>query len=208
MNCSSLRAAQYLVVQFRGKSSRLQIIEVYNPKVNAWITVMCEQALAQARVLEKEQTAGNLRGPLHGIPVLIKDNYDVAGLQTTGGSAALKGWKPSRDATIVSKLRAAGAIILAKTTMSEWARGGFDNINSVLPSFARNPYNTAHATGGSSGGTGSGLAASFGVVGLGSDTWGSIRNPSSTSTSIESPLVGTAIVCEIPGRRPRSSSTS
>ena len=75
-------------------------------------------------------------------------------------------------------------IILAKTTMSEWARGGLDNINSVLPGFARNPYNTAYATGGSSGGTGSGLAASFGVVGLGSDTFGSIRNPASNNALV------------------------
>src|SRR5215510_166780 len=88
-------------------------------------------------------------------------------------------WTPATDATVVAKLRAAGAIILAKTTMSEWARGGFDNINSVLPGFARNPYNTAHATGGSSGGTGASLAANFGMIGLGSDTWGSIRNPAS-----------------------------
>jgi amidase len=105
----------------------------------------------------------------------------VSGLQTTAGSAALLGWVPAKDSTVVAKLRAAGAIILAKTTMSEWARGGLDNINSVLPGFARNPYNTAYATGGSSGGTGGGLAASFGVVGLGSDTWGSIRNPSSNN---------------------------
>jgi Asp-tRNA(Asn)/Glu-tRNA(Gln) amidotransferase A subunit family amidase len=123
-------------------------------------------------------------GPLHGIPVLVKDNYDVAGLQTTAGSSALLGWVPTKDSTVVRKLRAAGAIILAKTTMSEWARGGFDNINSVLPGFARNPYNTAYATGGSSGGTGGGLAASFGVLGLGSDTWGSIRNPASNNALV------------------------
>ncbi len=127
---------------------------------------------------------GTLRGPLHGIPVLVKDNYDIAGLQTTGGSGALLGWVPAKDSTAVRKLREAGAIILAKTTMSEWARGGLDNINSVLPGFARNPYNTAHATGGSSGGTGGGLAASFGVVGLGSDTWGSIRNPASNNALV------------------------
>src|SRR5258708_18737694 len=160
----------------------LDRIEAYDRKGPAlWaILVTNPEAMQDAERLDREfARTGAFIGPLHGIPVLIKDNYDVAGLQTTGGSAALKGWKPSRDATIVSKLRAAGAIILAKTTMSEWALGGFDNINSVLPSFARNPYNTAHATGGSSGGTGSGLAASFGVVGLGSDTFGSIRNPSS-----------------------------
>ncbi|MEH2470625.1 amidase [Nitrobacteraceae bacterium AZCC 2161] len=165
----------------------LDRIEAYDRKGPAlWAVVVTNPAALQdAEKLDREfARTGAFSGPLHGIPVLIKDNYDVAGLQTTGGSAALKGWKPSRDATIVSKLRAAGAIILAKTTMSEWARGGFDNINSVLPSFARNPYNTAHATGGSSGGTGSGLAASFAVVGLGSDTWGSIRNPSSNNALV------------------------
>ncbi|MCC7347502.1 MAG: hypothetical protein IT538_08900 [Variibacter sp.] len=139
-------------------------------------------ALEDAERLDAQlRQTGALSGPLHGIPVLVKDNFDVAGLQTTGGSAALIGWVPTRDATVVTKLRAAGAVILAKTTMSEWARGGFDNINSVLPGFARNPYNTAYATGGSSGGTGAGLAASFGVVGLGSDTWGSVRNPASNN---------------------------
>jgi Asp-tRNA(Asn)/Glu-tRNA(Gln) amidotransferase A subunit family amidase len=142
-------------------------------------------ALADAdRLDEHWRKTGTMVGPLHGIPVLVKDNYDVAGLQTTGGSSALLGWVPTKDSTVVAKLRAAGAIILAKTTMSEWARGGFDNINSVLPGFARNPYNTAHATGGSSGGTGAGLAASFGVVGLGSDTFGSIRNPSSNNALV------------------------
>lgn len=130
------------------------------------------------------KSTGKPIGPLHGVPVLIKDNYDVAGLQTTGGSAALLGWTPAKDSAAVAKLRAAGAIIVAKTTMSEWARGGYDNINSVLPGFARNPYNTAYATGGSSGGTGAGLAANFGVVGLGSDTWGSIRNPSSNNALV------------------------
>ena len=149
------------------------------------IIVTNPNALSDADALDRHfATAGQFVGPLHGIPVLVKDNYDVAGLQTTGGSASLIGWVPKRDATVVRKLKAAGAIVLAKTTMSEWARGGFDNINSVLPTFARNPYNTAHATGGSSGGTAAGLAASFGVVGLGSDTWGSIRNPSSINALV------------------------
>ena len=164
--------------------AHLDRIEAYDRKGPAlWAIVATNpDALTDAERLDEEfAKTGELVGPLHGVPVLVKDNYDVAGLQTTGGSAALLGWVPERDATIVAKLRAAGAIILAKTTMSEWARGGLDNINSVLPGFARNPYNTAHATGGSSGGTGSGLAASFGVIGLGSDTLGSIRNPSSNN---------------------------
>jgi Asp-tRNA(Asn)/Glu-tRNA(Gln) amidotransferase A subunit family amidase len=142
-------------------------------------------ALADAAVLDAAlASTGKLVGPLHGIPVLVKDNYDVAGLQTTGGSAALLDWVPERDAAVIARIKAAGGIVLAKTTMSEWARGGTDNINSVLPGFARNPYNTAYATGGSSGGTGSGLAASFGVLGLGSDTFGSIRNPASNNAIV------------------------
>src|ERR1700712_2096391 len=162
------------VVAYDRKGPALGAIIVTNP-----------QALADAAALDAQlQATGRLVGPLHGIPVLVKDNYDAAGLQTTGGSAALLGWVPSRDATVVRKLREAGAVILAKTTMSEWARGGLDNINSVLPGFARNPYNTAYATGGSSGGTGAGLAANFGVVGMGSDTWGSIRNPSSNNALV------------------------
>jgi amidase len=167
--------------------SFLDRIEAYDRRgPQLWaIVVLNPQALDDAESLDRAfAETGEFKGPLHGIPVLVKDNYDVAGLQTTGGSAALIGWVPDRDSSAVAKLRAAGAIILAKTTMSEWARGGFDNINSVLPSFARNPYNTAHATGGSSGGTGSGLAASFGVVGLGSDTFGSIRNPSSNNALV------------------------
>ena len=165
----------------------LDRIEAYDRRgPQLWSVVEVNaNALADAERLDRHfADTGEFVGPLHGIPVLVKDNYDVAGMQTTGGSASLIGWVPDRDATVVAKLKSVGAIILAKTTMSEWARGGFDNINSVLPSFARNPYNTAHATGGSSGGTGAGLAASFGVVGLGSDTFGSIRNPSSNNALV------------------------
>lgn len=177
-----------------GKTTARQVTQAFLDRIEAYdrrgpalwaIVVTNPKALDDAQALDKAfAETGKLTGPLHGIPVLVKDNYDVAGLQTTGGSAALLGWIPNKDSTAVAKLRAAGAIILAKTTMSEWARGGFDNINSVLPTFARNPYNTAHATGGSSGGTGGGLAASFGVVGLGSDTFGSIRNPSSNNALV------------------------
>jgi len=162
-------------------------IEAYDRKGPAlWAIIEVNpEALSDADVLDQYiEKSGEFVGPLHGIPILVKDNYDVAGLQTTGGSASLIGWKPKSDATVIRKLRAAGAIILAKTTMSEWARGGFDNINSVLPTFARNPYNTAYATGGSSGGTAAGLAANFGVVGLGSDTFGSIRNPANNNSLV------------------------
>tara|TARA_B110000263_G_scaffold875_1_gene715 strand:+ start:172 stop:1656 length:1485 start_codon:yes stop_codon:yes gene_type:complete len=165
----------------------IERIEAYDRKGPAlWAIIEVNpEALSDADVLDQYmEKSGEFVGPLHGIPILVKDNYDVAGLQTTGGSASLIGWKPKSDATVIRKLRAAGAIILAKTTMSEWARGGFDNINSVLPTFARNPYNTAYATGGSSGGTAAGLAANFGVVGLGSDTFGSIRNPANNNSLV------------------------
>jgi Asp-tRNA(Asn)/Glu-tRNA(Gln) amidotransferase A subunit family amidase len=177
-----------------GRATAVQVTQAHLDRIAAYdrtgpalgaVIVTNPQALADAAALDAHlHKTGTMAGPLHGIPVLVKDNYDVAGLQTTGGSRALVGWVPARDSTVVAKLRAAGAVILAKTTMSEWARGGLDNINSVLPGFARNPYNTAYATGGSSGGTGAGLAASFGVVGLGSDTWGSIRNPASNNALV------------------------
>ena len=172
--CAVTQAHLDRIVAYDRKGPALGAIIVLNP-----------HAVDEAERLDAAwQRTGTMSGPLHGIPVLVKDNFDVAGLQTTAGSAALKGWTPGRDSTVIAKLRAAGAVILAKTTMSEWARGGYDNINSVLPGFARNPYNTAYATGGSSGGTGAGLAASFGVVGLGSDTWGSIRNPASNNALV------------------------
>ena len=167
--------------------SYLDRIEAYDRKGPAlWsIITLNPKAMAEADALDRAfASTGQLAGPLHGIPVLVKDNVDVEGLPTTGGSRTLIGWMPPRDATIVARLRAAGAIILAKTTMSEFARGGIDNINSVLPGFARNPYNTAHATGGSSGGTGASLAANFGMIGIGSDTWGSIRNPASNNSIV------------------------
>jgi amidase len=177
-----------------GRASVVSVCQAHLDRIAAYdrkgpalgaIVINNPDALADAAALDAAlASTGKLIGPLHGIPVLVKDNYDVAGLQTTGGSAALLGWIPEIDATVIARIRAAGGIILAKTTMSEWARGGIDNINSVLPGFARNPYNTAYATGGSSGGTGSGLAASFGVVGLGSDTFGSIRNPASNNALV------------------------
>ena len=174
-----------------GRATVRSVVQAYLDRIAAYdkkgpalglVIALNDRALQEADALDGAIAKGRrLVGPMHGIPVLAKDNYDVAGVQTTGGSRAMLGWVPSKDATIIGKLRAAGAIVIAKVTMSEWARGGVDNINSALPGFARNPYNTAYATGGSSGGTGGSVAAAYGVVGLGSDTWGSIRNPSSNN---------------------------
>lgn len=174
-----------------GRATVRGVIQAYLDRIAAYdkkgpalgfVIALNGRALEEADALDDRMKAGGkLVGPMHGIPVLAKDNYDVAGVQTTGGSRAMLGWVPSKDATVIARLRATGAIVIAKVTMSEWARGGVDNINSVLPGFTRNPYNTAYATGGSSGGTGGSVAANYGVVGLGSDTWGSIRNPSSNN---------------------------
>ena len=174
-----------------GRATVRGVVQAYLDRIVAYdkkgpalglVIALNDRALEEAEALDARMKSGGcLVGPMHGIPVLAKDNYDVAGVQTTGGSRAMLGWVPSKDATVIAKLRAAGAIVIAKVTMSEWARGGVDNINSALPGFARNPYNTAYATGGSSGGTGGSVAAGYGVVGLGSDTWGSIRNPSSNN---------------------------
>jgi Asp-tRNA(Asn)/Glu-tRNA(Gln) amidotransferase A subunit family amidase len=130
------------------------------------------------------RTNGQPIGPLHRIPVIIKDNIDVVGMPMTSGFQGWKNYYPPEDAPIVKKVRAAGGIILAKASLTEFTRGIGNNINSVLPGFARNPYNTAYATAGSSGGTGASVAASFGVVGIGTDTGGSVRAPSAQNALV------------------------
>jgi amidase len=157
---------------------RIAAYDKRGPLINSLITVN-PRALEEADRLDALlRTTGRPIGPLHGIPLIVKDNIDVAGLPMTSGFQGWKSYYPSEDAPLVKKIRAAGGIILAKSSLSEFARGLGDNINSVMPGFARNPYNTAFATGGSSGGTGAALAASFGVVGIGTDTGGSVRAPS------------------------------
>lgn len=155
---------------------RIDAYDKRGPLLNSLITVN-PKALDDAAALDARRKAGAPLGALHGVPVIVKDNIDVAGLPMTSGFQGWKHYVPPTDAPLVARLRAAGAIIIAKASLSEFARGGGDNINSVLSGFARNPYNTAFATGGSSGGTGASIAASFGVVGIGTDTGGSVRMP-------------------------------
>ncbi len=156
---------------------RVAAYDKQGPLLNSFINLN-PNALAEAAVLDARLKAGGPLGALHGVPVVVKDNIDVAGLPMTSGFQGWKHYLPPTNAPMVTKLRAAGAIIIGKASLSEFARGGGDNINSVLSGFARNPYNTAFATGGSSGGTGASIAASFGVVGIGTDTGGSVRMPS------------------------------
>ncbi|MFD2935724.1 amidase [Spirosoma flavum] len=157
----------------------LERIRTYDQptKLNS-IIILNPEALATARALDAEfRKTGKLR-PLHGIPVIVKDNFNTKGLQTTGGSIALKGFVPTEDAYQVRKLREAGAIILAKSNMAEWAFTPMHSQSSMAGE-TLNPYNLAYVPAGSSGGTAAAVAANLGTVGLGSDTGNSIRGPSS-----------------------------
>ena len=152
-------------------------IEILNPKVDAFITVTADLARKQAKAAEKEIVARRYRGPLHGIPIGIKDIFETAGIRTTGNSRIFSTYVPSRDATVVSKLRNTGAIIVGKLATHEFAWGG-PSCDLPWPP-ARNPWNLAHFTGGSSSGSAAALAAGLVLGALGSDTGGSIRTPAS-----------------------------
>lgn len=159
----------------RAYLARITAYDQAGPRLNAIIRLN-PRALADAARLDAERKAGKLRGPLHGIPVIVKDNYDTGDMPTSAGSLALANSRPARDGFVVRRLRDAGAIVLAKANMHELA-AGITNISS-LGGQTRNPYDPARCPGGSSGGTGAAIAASFAAVGWGSDTCGSIRIPS------------------------------
>src|SRR5499427_3549165 len=149
--------------------------EALDPQINAYLWLTAERALDQAKSAEREIMAGACRGPMHGIPFGLKDIYATAGIRTTGHSMICLDTVPSADATTVKKLYEAGAVLTGKLATHEFAHGG--------PSFdlpwppARNPWNREHFTGGSSSGSGAGVAAGLMMGALGSDTGGSIRNP-------------------------------
>lgn len=149
-------------------------IETYDPLLKAIIAVN-PRALDEAEALDRERREKGPRGPLHGIPIVIKDNFETADMPTTGGSIALAGFTTGDDAFQVRKLREAGAVILAKTNLHELA-AGITTVSS-LGGQTRNPYDPARNPGGSSGGTAVAVAASFAAAGMGSDTCGSIRIP-------------------------------
>ena len=143
-------------------------------KLNAYITVCADEARADAKRLDDEAAAGNFRGPLHGVPVGIKDQIHTAGIRTTDASKIRADFVPDADATVVAKLKAAGAVIIGKTNMSEFALG--DPISSWFGP-ARNPWDTARNPGTSSTGSGSATAGFLCATSLGEDTGGSIRGP-------------------------------
>lgn len=152
-------------------------IDVYNPKLDAFITVTREQALAQARTLDAEQRAGKLRGPLHGIPIALKDNIDTAGVRTTAASAVFDDRVPAEDAEVARRLTAAGAVLIGKTNLHEFAAGGTSATSYYGP--VRNPWALERNPGGSSGGSAAAVAADLCYGALGTDTGGSIRTPAS-----------------------------
>lgn len=169
-----------------GKLTCRQLVEAYLKRIAAYdqvtklnaIVVINPNALAEADKLDAEFKRTKKLRPLHGIPVIVKDNFDTKDLQTTGGSAALKGSIPLDDAFQVRKIREAGAIVLAKSNMDEWAFRPIVTESSTA-GVTRNPYDLERVPAGSSGGTAAAVAANFGAVGLGSDTGNSIRGPAS-----------------------------
>ncbi|MFZ3341299.1 MAG: amidase [Terriglobales bacterium] len=153
----------------------LDRIAKLNPKLNAFITVLAESALEEARRAEQEIFRGKYRGPLHGIPLGLKDILDTAGVRTTAASALFKERLPKQDAEVVRRLRADGAIILGKQNLHEFAYGG-----SSLISFCgevHNPWDTERVAGGSSGGSAASVASGMGLAAVGTDTAGSVRLP-------------------------------
>jgi aspartyl-tRNA(Asn)/glutamyl-tRNA(Gln) amidotransferase subunit A len=150
-------------------------IERLNPVLNAFITVTAESALAEAKTAEKEISEGNWRGPLHGIPVALKDLIDTKGVFTTAASALFKDRIPAEDAEVVRLLKNAGAVLLGKQNLHEFAYGG----SSMISYFGevRNPWDPAHIAGGSSGGSASAVAAGLCFAAIGTDTAGSVREP-------------------------------
>jgi Asp-tRNA(Asn)/Glu-tRNA(Gln) amidotransferase A subunit family amidase len=172
-----------------GTLTARQLVEAYLDRIAAYdkrgpafnaIIMVNPRARARADSLDDALRAtGGLRGPLHGIPFIVKDNYDTHDMPTTGGSASLEGSIPADDAYQVRRIREAGAIVLAKSNLAEFAFTAMETVGSMIPGWTFNPYQLNRVTAGSSGGTAAAVAANLGLVGLGTDTGNSIRGPSS-----------------------------
>jgi len=170
----------------------LKRIERLNPTLNAFITVTAESALAEAREAEREIQAGKWRGPLHGIPIGLKDLIDTAGIRTTAASGVFRDRIPTEDADVVKKLKAAGAVLMGKQNLHEFAYGGSSLISHFGP--VRNPVNPEFIAGGSSGGSAAAVASGMCYAAIGTDTAGSIREP--------------AAICGVVGLKPSYGSVS
>ena len=172
---AALRRKEFSAVELT--EALLKRIEALDGELHCFISLTADVALKHAKQAEEEIRSGTDRGPLHGIPIALKDLYATRGIRTTCHSAVLENWVPDHDATTVTKLRQAGTILLGKLGMHEFAFGG-PSVDTPFPA-VRNPWNTDHIPGGSSSGSGAALAAGFCYGALGSDTGGSIRTPSS-----------------------------
>jgi amidase len=160
---------------------RIDKYDQKGPKLNSVITIN-PKALEEAKALDQERKTKGPRGPLHGIPIVLKDNFDTFDMPTSGGNKEMAKSQPSKDAFLTKKLRDAGAIIIAKTNLHELARAGWTN--STLLGQTLNPYDLTRTPGGSSGGTGTAVAANFAVAGMGSDTVNSVRSPASANNLV------------------------
>jgi amidase len=153
-------------------------IDAVNPKINAVVATCRERALAEAQEADAMLAAGNPKGPLHGVPFTVKDSFDTAGVVSTGGTLGRKSYVPGKDATVVARVRAAGAILLGKTNTPEFTLGGGPRgTYNLVYGQSYNPYNTAYSPAGSSGGAGAIVAAGGAFFDIGSDYGGSIRSP-------------------------------
>jgi Asp-tRNA(Asn)/Glu-tRNA(Gln) amidotransferase A subunit family amidase len=158
--------------------ARIEAYDKTGPAINA-LVVVNPGALAIADSLDRVYRTSPQVGPLHCIPMVVKDNMQTRDLQTAAGSIAFAGWIPKKDAFQVQRIRDAGAVILAKSNMAEFAFSPYETVSSILPGYTKNPYALDRVTAGSSGGTAAAVAAGFAVLGLGTDTGNSIRGPSS-----------------------------
>ena len=158
-------------------SAAVTRLERLEDKLNAFITVVREQALAEAKKADEDIANGRNRGPLHGVPVTIKDMFETAGVRTTGGSKILADWVPETDSALVERLRAAGAIIIGKTNLDEFGHGGTSTLSHFGP--VHNPWNIDRIAGGSSGGSAAAVASRIGPLSYGTETGSSVRRPAS-----------------------------
>jgi amidase len=196
-------ARRHLTVRalVEGYLARIEAYDRHGPTFNAVLAIN-QDALSAADRLDGELARnGRLSGPLHGVPVLVKDQVETAGIATTFGSMAMDGYVPQADATVIARLKKAGAIILAKTTLPDFATSWFSF--SSVSGVTRNPYDLDRDAGGSSSGTAAAVAASLGLVGIGADTGGSIRVPASFNS-----LVGVRVTPGLISRRGMSALVS
>src|SRR3954453_3749850 len=159
--------------------AHLDRIEAVEPKVNAFLHVDAEAALEQARAVDARRAAGETLGPLAGVPIAHKDVFTTSDMPTTAASRILEGWRPPYDATVTSRLRAAGLVILGKTNLDEFAMGSSTENSAYGPT--RNPWDLSRIPGGSSGGSSAAVAAYEAPLSTGTDTGGSIRQPASVT---------------------------